>query len=180
MAPAQISALLRSMSSCLPRIRLSVLAFVPLLSLLWPPIAALAAPPILTLGASASMQAEGLWLTVPVAAGCPPAVPGSPDSPSVHVLVDQVVDERTIAHGLGSAPLTCDDTVHSYQVPVLAQNAPFHEGTAAVRAFLRVCLTPPSQPPSPPRCEQVSAGPQLIELVAGDTGDEETSSSENG
>lgn len=96
------------------------------------------------IGNSATLQSKGAALSVAVEVTCDPVVtdpfpfPIPPVGASVSVQVSQRSGNR-IAQGFGSANVVCDSTPHTVQVQVLAQQAPFKNGTALAMAFVTSC-----------------------------------------
>ena len=94
---------------------------------------------------TATLQAKGAAVTVPVEVTCEPTVvppfpfpfPPPPGS-TVTVQVNQRSGNR-IASGFGSASVVCDNLPHTVEVLVVAQQAPFKNGTALVTAAMFTC-----------------------------------------
>ena len=130
-----------------------------LMALLALPAAAGAQGPSLTLSPDALLftRTGNVLVYVPVRLTC--EAPADATA-TLTLLIDQGIDPMTIAHGIGRRAVACSGTTRSYAVGVVAQNVPFREGGAAVRATLTICEALPR-----PTCTSEELGPQLLELV---------------
>jgi len=94
----------------------------------------------ITVGATGTLQARGVLVTVPVEITCGP-IEVDPRFTEAFAELNQAV-KRQIAHGFGSPnePIVCDGTPHANTFTVLADTSgpPFRKGDAAVEVFVRV------------------------------------------
>jgi hypothetical protein len=94
----------------------------------------------ITVGATGTLQARGVVVTVPVEITCGP-LEVDPRFTMADAELRQAV-KRQIAHGFGfpEQPIICDGTPHPNTFTVQADTSgpPFRKGDAAVEVFVRV------------------------------------------
>ena len=94
----------------------------------------------ITVGATGTLQARGVVVTVPVEITCGP-IEVDPRFTMADALLQQAV-KRQIAQGFGNPdqPIVCDGTPHPNTFTILASASgpPFRKGDAAVRVFVTV------------------------------------------
>ena len=94
----------------------------------------------ITVGATGTLQANGVVVTVPVEITCGP-IEVDPRFTMADALLQQAV-KRQIAQGFGNPdqPIICDGTPHPNTFTILASPSgpPFRKGDAAVRVFVTV------------------------------------------
>ena len=129
-----------------------------LVGLLAVPAAAGAQAPPLMVGSDAVLftRTGDVLVAVPVRVTCE-APAGA--TVAVEVVISQGINPTTVAHGFGRQVVACSGATRGYVVGVVAQNAPFRAGGAAVRAMLTICAPPR------PSCTSEEVGPRLLELV---------------
>jgi hypothetical protein len=94
----------------------------------------------ITVGATGTLEARGVVVTVPVEITCGP-IEVDPRFTMADAQLTQAV-KRQIAQGFGTPdqPIVCDGTPHANTFTVLASatGPPFRKGDAAVRVFVTV------------------------------------------
>jgi hypothetical protein len=94
----------------------------------------------ITVGATGTLQANGVVVTVPVEITCGP-IEMDPRFTEASATLQQAV-KRQIATGFGNPnqPIVCDGAPHPNTFTILASSSgpPFRKGDAAVQVFVRV------------------------------------------